>query len=267
VKCYWLTPVTGGPCVGTVGQQPGVAIAASIATIAAKLTADVNSSNASTAASARAAQAAMAGYMGGLVAEYGIPSEAGSSTGAVTPGGNPLGKASGMTTTGTSASPGDSVYNVWNYNYTTNISNTNIDQTMAPVEDTAQDLGWIDVLVSKFRQLFGLDTPMDDVTETGVNPNENETVLPESEIAQKKTDEGEVTTGILDRLWDAVGGLRNRITAKIEQALPSGTGVCSLSTSVWGHDFTISFCDLDLSVWRNCIICLGVISACLILIA
>jgi hypothetical protein len=109
------------------------------------------------------------------------------------------------------------------------------------------------------------DVPAD-VTNTGMDPNENATVLGEEGIETEVTAEQEKTTGILEGLWTATSALRIDIESKIGGMITPGSGVCSLNTSIWGVTLEFGVCDVDFSVFRTVIIAIGAIVAVMIVI-
>lgn len=104
-----------------------------------------------------------------------------------------------------------------------------------------------------------------DISQTGINENENTQVLGTAEAQATALDEQKtILGGIMQDLWDAINVLVGRIMTEINRFIgenPSGS--CSLSSpGVFGGNFNLSVCDIDFSGWRDCLIAaFGIIGA------
>lgn len=115
------------------------------------------------------------------------------------------------------------------------------------------------------KQWIGFNDAPADVTNTGIDANENETVLDEPGTATEIQTKQAETTGILDNLWDSVTNLRGRVETKLGSMINQGSGVCSVSFEFYGTH-SISFCDIDWTIPRAVIICVATMAAVLIVI-
>lgn len=251
-------------CAGTTIQQNGDPVATNTAEMGQKLAADIASSDSTTSAAGRAAVESADAKLAADLATYGKPS---SNTASTTAGGNPLQQGSGQSSPGVAASSGvgSTVYNIVNNVYNNSINNSTVNNQLNPDTQAEKDYSWIDILVAKFRKLFGLDEPMEDITQTGIQADENSNVIPPGEVDQKRSDEVQATRTILGRIYDATLGLRSRILTQVNTLVPSGSGVCSVPVDCFGTTYHVGVCGIDFTVVRVILLVLAGIGSALIL--
>jgi hypothetical protein len=137
-----------------------------------------------------------------------------------------------------------------------------------PGEEATSEEAWgIDLLaiLKTWWEWVTGGTP-ESIENVGVTASENETVLNSGDIAGSIESEKGITLGLLGDLKGAFTGLNTKIMTQLNEILPNGTGVCSMSTQIMGKTVTISYCNFDFTTIRGLVIGMAAIVGCMILI-
>lgn len=126
--------------------------------------------------------------------------------------------------------------------------------------------GAVTSMTTAIQNALGLSDTVADQTNTGIDVNENDTVIDSATIAGELNAQKAVTVGYLDALFDAITGLADRMKAKVESMVNAGSGVCSLSFSVYGQNQSLDFCSIDFSAIRAALLFVATIAAVMIIL-
>jgi hypothetical protein len=126
--------------------------------------------------------------------------------------------------------------------------------------------GAVTSMTTAIQNALGLSDTVADQTNTGIDVNENDTVIDSATIAGELNAQKAVTTGYLDSLFDSITGLADRMKTKVESMVNAGSGVCSLSFSVYGQNQSLDFCSIDFSAIRAALLFVATIAAVMIIL-
>ena len=151
-------------------------------------------------------------------------------------------------------------------------SDENVDSESGDEDTDTEDASLYDKMKSALMDALGITDYVDqDISQTSLNPTENDTVLgdtpPESAPETLIDTEQSTFVSLMDDFMGTVSSLRNDIVALIESVFNVSGATCNFgSVPFFDSTFELSFCDVDLSVWRTAILVVFSITAVMILI-